>query len=84
MIAIDNQPFSIVNDKGFIELLAHLDPRYLIQSRKYFNEVMLQRAYQNLMSDISKLLKKSSNFTFTTEYGLIQSPIHHIFHWRIG
>ena len=67
MIAIDNQPFSIVNDKGFIELLAHLEPRYLIPSRKYFNEVMLQQAYQNLTSDISKLLEKSSNFSFTTD-----------------
>ena len=32
MIAIYNQPFSIVNDKGFIKLLAHLEPRYLIPS----------------------------------------------------
>ena len=67
MIAIDNQPFSIVSDKGFIELLAHLEPRYLIPSRKYFNEVMLPRAYQNLTSDISKLLQKSSYFSFTTD-----------------
>ena len=67
MIAIDNQPFSIVNDKGFIDLLAHLEPSYLIQNKEYFNEVMLQRAYQNLTSDISKLLEKSSNFSFTTD-----------------
>ena len=58
MIAIDNQLFSIVNDKGFIELLAHLEPRYLIPSRKYFNEVMLQQAYQNLTSDISNISGK--------------------------
>ena len=56
MIAIDNQPFSIVDDKRFIDLLAHLDPRYLFPSRNYFNEVMLPRAYQNFTSDIFKLL----------------------------
>ena len=67
MIPIDNQPFSIVNDKGFIVLLAHLEPIYLIPSRRYFNEVMLPRAYQILRSDIAKLLKKSLYFYFTTD-----------------
>ena len=28
MIAIDNQPFSIVEDQGFIEVIAHLAPPY--------------------------------------------------------
>ena len=40
MIAIDNQPFSIVEDQGFIKLLAELKPRYVIPSTEYFNETM--------------------------------------------
>ena len=56
---IDNHPFSIVNDQGMIDNLAHLDPRYLIPSRKYFNDVMLPKAYQNLRSDIAEIMKKS-------------------------
>ena len=44
-IAMDNQPLSIVNDQGFNDLLARLEPIYLILSRKYVNEVMLPRAY---------------------------------------
>ena len=30
MIAFDNQLFSIVEDLGFVELLAELEPRYVI------------------------------------------------------
>ena len=38
---MDNQPFSIVEYQGFIELLVKLEPRYVIPSTKYFNETML-------------------------------------------
>ena len=62
MTAMDNQPLSIVNDQGFIYLLAHLEPKYFIPSRNFFNEVMILRAYQSLGSDIAKLLKKFSYF----------------------
>ena len=43
-VAIDNKPFSIVYDQRLIELLAELEPRYVIQSTKYFNETMLPQA----------------------------------------
>jgi len=36
MIAVDNQPFSVVEDISFIKLLHSLEPRYIIPSRKYF------------------------------------------------
>ena len=36
-IAIDNQPFSI-------ELLAHIQPKYMLPSRRYFLDVMLLNA----------------------------------------
>ena len=53
MIAMDNQP-SMVEDRGFIELLPELEPRYVIPSTKYFNETMLPQAYDNLKLKISK------------------------------
>ena len=34
MVAIDNQPFSIAEDQGFIELLAHIQPKYMLPSRR--------------------------------------------------
>ena len=35
MIALDNQPFLIVEDEGFKNLLYALEPRYDILSRRY-------------------------------------------------
>ena len=49
MIDMDNQPFLIVENHGFIEILAELNSRYVIQSTKYFNETMLQQDYDSLM-----------------------------------
>ena len=34
MIALDNQPFSLVEDIGFVQLLQVLEPRYSLPSRK--------------------------------------------------
>ena len=52
MIALDNQPFSMVEDDGFIELMAHLQPRYMIPSRRYFSETMLPALYDELRSAV--------------------------------
>ena len=41
MIAIDTQPFSFTSDQGFIDLLATLEPGYLIASTKFFTNTML-------------------------------------------
>ena len=43
MMASDNQPFSMVEDDGFIELMAQLQPRYMLPSRQYFSDTMLHR-----------------------------------------
>ena len=41
MIALDNQPFSVVEDPGFIRLVSVLEPRYVIPSRKYLVDKVL-------------------------------------------
>lgn len=45
MIAIDVQPFSIVNDKGFRELVNKLDPRYKLPSKTHLRNVVLNAEY---------------------------------------
>ena len=43
MVAMDNQPLQKLMIKA-LELLVHLQPRYLIPSIKYYNETMLLHA----------------------------------------
>ena len=47
MLALDNQPFSMVED-GFIDLMAHLQPHYMLTSRRYFADKMLPEVYKEL------------------------------------
>ena len=64
---LDNQPFSIVKDKGFIELLAELKPRYVIPSTKNFNETIIRQAYDSLKLKITKELSYASSLSFTSD-----------------
>ena len=41
MIALDCQPFSIIEDQGFVSLLNQLQPRYNIPSFKYFSATLI-------------------------------------------
>lgn len=69
MIAIDNQPFSIAEDQGFIELLAHIQPRYMLPSRRYFSDVMLPKTYQEIKARMSSQLDEVSatHISFTSD-----------------
>jgi len=67
MIAADNQPFSIVEDQGFIELMAHLEPRYLIPSRKYFTQEALPKFYTNGRSSIAEEINEAKFLSFTSD-----------------
>lgn len=46
MIAVGSQPFSVVEDIGFIRLLKVIGPKYKIPSRKYIKE--------NIVKDVHK------------------------------
>ena len=48
MLALDFQPFSMVEDEGFKRLLQVLDPHYHIPSRKHFSEVVIPKIYQEM------------------------------------
>ncbi|CAK6980925.1 zinc finger BED domain-containing protein 4-like [Scomber scombrus] len=39
IIALDDQPLSIVEDRGFRQLIEHIEPRYSLPSRRYFSDV---------------------------------------------
>ena len=43
MIALDLQPFSIVEDVGFVRLIQQLEPPYKLPSRRYITESVIPR-----------------------------------------
>ena len=45
MIALDNQPFSIVDDKGFNKFINLLQPQYQLPSRKCITDVIILDIY---------------------------------------
>ena len=76
MMAVDLQPFSLVEDQGFCRLMREADPRYIIPSRRYFSDVLkftpkslpLSHSYLSLLSILVSLLT----------YGLVAIAIIHL------
>ena len=66
-IATDNQPFSVVEDQGFIELIAHLQPQYLISSRRSFKETMLPASYEKLKTVLFNESSAADHVSFATD-----------------
>ncbi len=59
-IALDNQPFSVVEDAGFRRLMMHLEPRYAIPSRRFFSDVALPELQRSVSSHVEKLLERAA------------------------
>ena len=54
MIAIDSQPFSIVEDTGFLRLLSNVCPLYAVPSRKYFAEKVIPEMFSTIKAQLMK------------------------------
>ena len=67
MIAFDMQPFSVVEDMGFIWLVKALEPRYTVPSRKYLIEKVLPAVHYDVMSKVREKIENVDYFSFTTD-----------------
>jgi len=67
MMALDAEPFSIVERNGFIRLMNYICPRYKIPSRRYFSDIMMPNIYENLKGKVKDKLKDSAYISFTTD-----------------
>ena len=67
MIVRDMQPFSVVEDKGFRNLVKTLDPRYQLPSRKTITTVSLPQLYLKERTRVSKVLKEADAVSLTTD-----------------
>ena len=78
MIALDLQPPSIVDDVGFIRLMALVEPRYRIPSHRYLSNVTIPRMYSSVKCLILKMLQSTSHISVTTDIWS-SSHSHHSF-----
>ena len=57
IIALGNQPFSLVEDLGFVQLLQVLEPKYSLPSRKYLVEKILPVVHDEVMLWVKSEIK---------------------------
>ena len=75
MMALDNQPFTLVEDTGFNNLINHLEPRYSLPSRIYFSQTITPQLYMELKNKTSIKLKKANHISFSSD--IWTCPISH-------
>ena len=68
MIAVDDQPFSVVEDEGLSEVLEVTEPRYDKPNLRHFADVTLPALHDIVVTHVHKLLDRSVNdISFTTD-----------------
>ena len=70
MIAIDSQPFSILEDTGFLRLLSNVCLLYAVPSRKYFAEKVIPEMFSNIKAQLMKDIHSDGDsfpISFTTD-----------------
>ena len=68
MIAIDCQPVSIIDHKGFKSLVGILEPKYQLPSRKYFSETVIPSIALRIRVNIASQLQKGAEYvSFTSD-----------------
>src|SRR5277367_4812600 len=72
MMAVDFQPFSLVNDRGFRGVLRAAEPRYKIPDRTTFSRTVVPRLFEKTTERVKEELKEDMSFgvaalTFTTD-----------------
>ena len=67
MIALDDQPFSVVNDIGFRRLMKTAVPRYALPSDTYVRETLLPTLYEAVKTRVAEKLSGIAKVSVTTD-----------------
>ena len=68
MLTLDNQPFSMVGDLGFVNLMQSLKPKYTLPHRKTFTDKILPTMYKTANNCIKDMINQMSYISFTTDF----------------
>ena len=66
-IICDFQPFSLVEDEGFREFVAALDPSYTLPSRWVLTKDLLAIAYSKAVDEVKRVLTTAEALSLTTD-----------------
>ncbi len=64
MIAVDCQPYSIVEDVGFLRLLKKLKPNYQMPKRNYFSEKIVLSIYGSMFEKVRTVVNEAEYISF--------------------
>lgn len=69
MIATDNQPFTVISDVGFQQLMRLAEPRYNIKDEKFYRTQMLDETYAEVGTKVKTLItpEEAPYMAFTTD-----------------
>lgn len=67
MICLDSQPFSIVEDQGFIRYSRAMEPRYCLPTRRYITETVIPKLKDDVTSKVKAAITGVEFFSFTTD-----------------
>ena len=66
MICMDNEPFALVNRPGFVKLMAHVAPYYVLPNPQYFADLLPQE-YARCKDAVLAELQTAQDICFTTD-----------------
>ena len=78
MMAVDLQPFSMVDDIGFCRFMGEVEPRYALPSRRHFSESVIPSIHAKVKYQVCELLRSTSYVSVTTDIWS-SSYSHHSF-----
>ena len=67
MIFSDLQPFTLVEDTGFRQLIKTLEPRYLIPCRATFRKTIIPSMYTQVSEELRKVISQAPTYSITTD-----------------
>jgi hypothetical protein len=67
MIAADLQPYAIVENEGFRCYSAHLEPQYVLPSRRLLSLLVIPEMFVTVKDKAKDCLQKASQISFTTD-----------------
>ena len=67
MVCMDMQPFSVVEDRGFNNLVAELEPRYSMLSRRQLTRKCLPDLYKKHFGEVQNQLDQAEFVALTTD-----------------